>query len=96
MPDYDEKRDFQRMSLESELSFIDTDGDTQKGVVKNLSAKGIMFTAGQDLKIGDPIEITLTPSNNLTPPMTASVVITRCDPEENGSYQVAGEISQIH
>lgn len=96
MVDYSEKRDFQRMSLDCSLDYQKFGEDrVYQGKVKNLSATGILFIASDSLPLGVKIQIILTPVNDITPPMSAEVKITRCDKHTDGEYHVAGAITQI-
>ena len=96
MVDYAEKRNFQRMTLDCTLEYrFSDDEEMRSGSVKNLSATGVMFVCDQSISPGTNLVITLTPENTITPPMTADIVITRCDPQENSDYLLAGEISKI-
>ncbi len=66
-----------------------------QGVAKNLSGKGMMFIAGDALQPGSQLQVKLTPSNNITPPMQAQLRVTRCQAQDDGDYQVACEIINI-
>ena len=95
MSDYAEKRDFQRMAIDCALSFSKKDEKQSiEGHVINLSSKGILFTSIEELTEGATLEIVLTPSNSFTPPMEASVVISRVL-YNNSVYEVACEIEEI-
>ncbi len=95
MSDYSEKRDFQRMAIDCELSFHEPGGQqVYDGHVINLSSKGILFTSGEHFEAGVPLNIVLTPSNSLTPPMEASVLITRVTNNDT-IYEIACEITEI-
>ena len=96
MVDYAEKRNFQRMTLDCTLEYqFPNDDEVHCGTVKNLSATGIMFVSKQSIAEGTELLIKLTPENTITPPMSAEIVITRCDDHESGGYLLAGEISSI-
>ncbi len=96
MVDYTEKRDFQRMDVDGALEYQKYDDkNVYKGKVKNLSAKGILFIAEGSMPLGITLQIKLTPVNDITPPMSAEVRITRCDKHSDGDYHVAGEIIKI-
>jgi hypothetical protein len=84
MIEYAEKRDFLRMPIDCELSFSEVDGGKRhQGKVINLSTKGILFTSSEKFDIGTRLDIVLTPSNSITPPMQARVSVSRV---------VAGEV----
>ena len=95
MSDYSEKRDFQRMAIDCDFSFSKR-GEQQSydGHVINLSSKGVLFTSKESFEPGSSLEIVLTPSNSLTPPMEASVTVTRVLSKES-IYELACEIEEI-
>lgn len=95
MIDYAEKRDFLRMPIDCELSFSRR-GEARRhpGKVINLSSKGILFTSDERFAPGDELDILLTPGNSLTPPMEASVVVSRVVDNDAG-FEVACEIEKI-
>ena len=96
MVDYSEKRDFQRMAVGCPFEYqLVGDQKTHHGTVRNLSAKGVSFLTSNPLTVGDAIHMTLTPQNDITPPLSADVTITRCDSDEPGNYLVAGEITRL-
>jgi len=95
MIDYAEKRDFLRMPIDCELTFsITGDSTTYQGNVINLSHRGILFTSQDQFAEGTRLEIVLTPSNSLTPPMEAEIVVARVTYNES-VYEIAGEIESI-
>jgi hypothetical protein len=84
------------MTLDSSLQYeIYDDKQKYQGVVKNLSATGILFTTGESLPLGIQLQIKLTPENNITPPMSAEVQVTRCDKHADAQYHVAGVMTEI-
>jgi len=95
MIEYAEKRDFLRMPIDCELSFSQTGSSMQySGNVINLSSKGILFTSNNEFQPGTRLDITLTPSNSITPPMEATVVVMRVVNNEV-MYEIACEIEEI-
>ena len=95
MIDYAEKRDFLRMPIDCELSFAETGSSKQySGKVINLSSKGILFTSNTEFGPGRKLDITLTPSNSITPPMEATVVVSRVVNNEV-MFEIACEIEEI-
>ena len=55
---------------------------------------GILFTSTDNIDDGIVLDIVLTPSNSLTPPMEASVIVTRVT-DNNAVYEIACEIEEI-
>ena len=96
MIDYSEKRDFPRMDMDCTLDYrVDGSDESHQGQMKNLSANGINFTCEHELAPGSQVFVTVTPTNNLTPPMSAEVTVARCDPDDNDGFLVAGQIDRI-
>jgi hypothetical protein len=95
MIEYAEKRDFLRMPIDCELSFSEVDGGKRhQGKVLNLSSKGILFTSSENIDIGSRLDIVLTPSNSITPPMQARVSVSRVVPGEE-LFEIACEIDDV-
>lgn len=95
MIDYAEKRDFLRMPIDCKLSFTDAGSSKQyQGNVMNLSSRGILFTSNTEFEAGAKLEITLTPSNSITPPMEAMVVVMRVV-NKDALFEIACEIEEI-
>lgn len=96
MMDFSEKRDFQRMVLDCSMEYqLENGNEAKQARVINLSAKGVLFETSEALNTGDRVHIKLTPVNNITPPMSADTLVTRCDEVAEENYQVAAEIVQI-
>ena len=95
MIDYAEKRDFLRMPIDCELNFSEAGSAKQyQGNVINLSSKGILFTSSEKFDQGARLEIILTPSNSITPPMEATVVVSRVT-DNDALFEIACEIENI-
>ena len=95
MIDYAEKRDFLRMPIDCELSFLQSgSAERYEGNVINLSSKGILFTSSERFDQGTTLELLLTPSNSETPPMEASALVTRVTDYEP-VFEIACEINII-
>ena len=75
---FDEKRDFLRMPIDCNLSYsvVGEQRDFQ-GKVINLSSMGVLFASKQRLEVGSLLTLVLTPSQGNTPPMHATVKVTR-------------------
>jgi hypothetical protein len=94
--EYAEKRDFQRMIIDSVLSFsIKGGSETYDGNVINLSSKGILFTSIEVIKEGSDLNIVLTPSNSITPPMIVDASVIRVIDNES-VYEIACTIDKIY
>ena len=64
-----------------------------KGICKNLSSSGILFTAYRPLDVGMVVEVELVAQEDvLNPPMLALVEVVSSREMSPGSYDVAAEI----
>ena len=96
MIDYAEKRDFLRMPIDCELSFVQAGSEDRfTGNVINLSSKGILFTSSERFDEGASLEIRLTPSNSETPPMEATATVSRVT-DYAPIFEIACEIQKIN
>ena len=89
MTNYNEKRNFPRMPIDCDLrySVVGDDRDIE-GKVINLSDKGILFTSKQKLEVGSLLTLVLTANKAKTPPMHATVKVTRVI-NQRVQYEVA-------
>lgn len=103
---YDEKRDFVRVAVDSSISYgmlDNSDEDItvetlldQKALLKNLSGRGLMFIAENEVVKESLIDIKVTPSNDLTKPLHARVKIVRVIKQRHGDgYEVGGVIQSM-
>ena len=78
MTSNNEKRNFLRMSIDCHLKYSVVGDDRDfEGTVINLSDKGILFTSSQKLEVGNLLTLVLTAGQTKTPPMHATVEVTR-------------------
>jgi len=101
---YDEKRDFVRVAIDSEISFgtpEDTDSDiaidtllNQQAILKNLSGRGLMFITDAEVDKESLIDIKVVPSNDITQPLNARVKVVRVVPQRHGSGFEVGAVIQ--
>lgn len=105
MRNYDEKRDFVRVALDSALTFgipDDVDDDDlavetlldQTALLKNLSGRGLMFVADNEVAKETLIDIKVVPSNELTQPLHARVKIVRVLKQRHGDGYEVGAVIQ--
>ena len=80
------------MPIDCHLSYCVVGDDRDfEGKVINLSDKGILFTSKQKLEVGSLLSLVLTASQTETPPMHATVKVTRVI-SNRVQYEVAGII----
>jgi hypothetical protein len=78
MVKHNEKRNFPRMPIDCDLRYsVVGDERDFEGKVINLSSKGILFTTRQKLEVGSLLTLVLTANKAKTPPMHATVKVTR-------------------
>ncbi len=92
---YDEKRDFQRMNVECDVSFS-IEGSTQKfnGKGSDLSATGVMFSTDNNLPLGTILDIHIHPYIKTVQDLIAKAVVIRNDKEED-SYIIGVKLSNV-
>lgn len=94
---YTEKRNFIRMSTDSQISYKPQGSDTfHQGQCLNLSAAGVLFICKHQMKPGTLVDINITPQVKVTAPLNATVQVIRSQLNEGGGYSIAGEIKVIH
>jgi len=83
--DYDEKRDFARMSINTAITYTikNSDGQLHSGMSRDLSATGLYMETDFSPAEGDGIEIEMTPSGDRLPPFIAEGNVVRVTPHDN-------------
>ena len=96
MLDTDEKRNYIRMNLDSELTYKLVDSDQiYHGRCTSLSGAGVSFVSELPIKAGKGLEIHVHPKNSLTPLMTAFIEAVRCTKLDEGHFEIAATIKSI-
>ena len=95
--DYDEKRDYIRISVDCEIKYSLADSELEEsGKVTNLSGRGMMFMTEQPLEIENRVEVRIQPENNITPPLHANVRIVRVNKlRHSEGYEIGAVIQEI-
>ncbi len=88
----EDKRDFHRMSIESEVSFSRPgSSETFLGKTVDLSATGIRFVTQTPVKVGELLDIVVKPGVDVTPPLATTMAVVRVTKEDDSpDYDVAG------
>ncbi|MDH5191479.1 MAG: PilZ domain-containing protein [Gammaproteobacteria bacterium] len=91
-----ENRDYIRMTVDCQVSWrkIGTE-EVHIGNTKNLSGKGILFLAEQEIPIGTVLEVNVSPENDVTPPLDATVEVVRIEIIEPGKYEIGCLIQEL-
>ena len=93
--DYSEKRNFFRMNMDCDMEYsINGSGEKKCGVVSNLSGDGVSFITDQAVTPGTEVQVSITPENNVTPPLNVTIEVLRCDQSGDDKYEIAGNITK--
>ena len=96
--DYDEKRNFVRMNIETQITYKvkNSDGQSHHGVSGDLSATGLYMVTDFALKEGEEIELVMNTSNERLPPFVAEGIILRTSVDENNKnkFHVSIQLTQ--
>ncbi len=95
--DYDEKRDFIRVSVNCPVVFKAEDAGVEEyGRMQNLSGRGMMFIAERELAVESRLEVMIRPENDLTPPLHAEVRVVRvARPRRGNGYEIGAVIQEM-
>ena len=75
---HEEQRGYFRMCIDCPVVFgTEAEGYAHKGIVKNLSASGLLFYTDVSVNIGDKLRASIEPLNDITPPMILSAIVLR-------------------
>jgi len=93
---YDEKRDFIRMRVDTEITLsLDNSDKHVKGFCRDLSGTGMLIEVAEQVTEGITCKTTLPSSNDAFPALNASIKILRCIEMGEGKYQLGTEILAI-
>jgi len=99
---HDDKRSFRRVSLDTPATITTADEPRPQPVLlKDLSAGGALFWADNPLAEGSELQLSVSPENPITPPMTARLRVVRCTPradateQEGKAYALACEMAGV-
>ncbi len=94
--DYDEKRDFIRMTIDCELTLRDqSNGQEYQGRCKNLSGSGALFHVDEAPALGSQLEIHMAPDKAVVPALDAVVEVVRVDADTTGGFLVGTTIREM-
>ena len=93
MQEYQEKRDFPRMTMDSVARFrIEGEGVIGEAVVKDLSSGGLQLWTDSEIQSGSKLNVEIVPVKDITPPLRVVVEVVRSTPLAEGdgtSYAIA-------
>ena len=91
MRDYDDKRNFFRMMVNSTCELLIDDGSnrTLNAVCKDLSATGMSLEVDEEIAADTLITVSIEASGSQIPALTARVKVVRCTPASDSLF-IAG------
>ena len=96
MNEFSEKRDFRRMGIDCPAQFrIQGADEMTDGLVKNLSASGLLILAAQEIAPETRLLVNIAPTNPITPPLSAIARVLRSTASAAGGYEIACAIDEI-
>ena len=94
--DYSEKRSFNRMQVDCVVEYRLPGGENMRQARgQNLSAGGVQFATEEEIAVGTPVEIVISPEQKLTPPLEAMAEVVRVIPSSEGGYIVSCRFQQM-
>lgn len=91
------KRDHHRMSIETEAEYRSANGSGYTNcMVYDLSASGMLLMTADAVNEGAVLNVRITPNHPITPPLDAEIEAIRCSEKEDGRFEVACKIVEVH
>lgn len=97
MRDYDDKRNFFRMMVNSTCELLIEDGSnrTMNAVCKDLSATGMSLETDDEVGANVQMTVSIESSGSQIPALTAKVRVVRCTATTDSTYIVGVEIIEM-
>ena len=93
--DYDEKRDFYRMTIDSPVTFrVEGNDQPHHGIAKDLSAIGMLLVSEHEAPVGATVELKMATENSLVPPLRARGEVLRVKPLNGNAYEIGIRIDE--
>jgi len=97
MAEHEEKRDFVRMNIETQVTYsIKGEESTHHGISGDLSATGLHMITDYKPAENDIVSIVMNPSGDRLPPFVAEGKVIRVVPDENNAnnFRVSIELTK--
>lgn len=97
--DYEEKREFLRMQIETEVSFsIKGERGSHSGVSQDLSASGLLMVSATAPDIGSELDIELSSNTPQLPPFVAEGKVLRVEANNPapGQYLISVALTKTY
>lgn len=93
---WDEKRDFIRMKVDTQITLAVDDSDLKvEGYCRDLSGTGMLIEVDQEVDQGTMCSTTLPSNNDAFPALDAKVKVLRCIQISEDKFQLGTEILEI-
>ena len=88
---YDEKRNFARMSIETQVTYTinNSNSSSYHGTSTDLSATGLAMTTDHELAVGDEVEIVMNAASERLPPFVADGRVLRVESNDDDTFDVS-------
>ncbi len=100
MLQYDDKRNFFRMMLNSPCEIVVSDDESSRSlqaVCKDISATGMSFEVEeQSVELGTRVEVSIESTSTQIPSLSAIAKVVRCDKITDSSCVIGVEISEMN
>jgi hypothetical protein len=91
--DYDEKRDFRRMTIECAIHYQRVDSAARHAAMaRDLSATGLQMVSQQPLTPGEQITIEIAPARAVVAPLHAECEVKRVTQIDSGDWLIGLQI----
>lgn len=91
---YNEKRDFIRMKINSQLT-MRQNGQDYEGICKDLSGAGMYVRSEQSFEPGSKLEVSIAQQGETHLPFNATAEVSRIEPTEDGQFSIGLSIKEI-
>ena len=92
---WDEKRDFIRMKVDTQITLSIDENITVEGYCRDLSGTGMLIEVDREVDTGTTCQTTLPSNNEAFPSLDAKVKVLRCVQLSENKYQLGAEILEI-
>lgn len=92
--DYDEKRDFIRMNLNSEAT-LHVDGQLFPALCIDLSSTGMQLRSASKLATGQQAQVEIGSQHSSLSGLKATVTVVRCEPADHNEYILGMRIEKM-
>lgn len=95
--EFDEKRDSIRVKVDCSISFKPEGSEqAETGRLANLSGRGMMFIASDEIPVDTQLEIRIEPDRQVTGPLHAMVRVVRMAKQRRGDgYEIGAVITGV-